>query len=164
MNVGKEETGPPRSWYVKAGLIDLYGPTTGCPGCRTKRDSSKRAQAHNAECRARIWTKLLGDPSRRDIVEKEEARMDRHFEKAMRREIEKNKELKESERMHEEYLEETKDRIKRARITGDPTPAAAVIIINGGIFIIIILITSGTDLWFQNPARTRSTPNPTSTQ
>ena len=90
---------PPRSWYIREALTNKYGPTPGCPGCRAKRDRTK-AQTHSQACRTRIWGCVAAEPGETARLEREEARISRHVDRAMRRALENSEELKEQERIH----------------------------------------------------------------
>ena len=97
----------PRSWYVKSSLSEKYRHISGCPGCRAKRDRLRK-QTHSAECRRRIWAKVEAEPSEIARKEREEARMARHADEAIRREVENNEELRERERIHQQEIEQIK--------------------------------------------------------
>ena len=58
----------PRSMYITSDLIQQYGPTAGCPKCRSvaRRDSISQTLPHSRACRERVEGLVGHDPLSRD--------------------------------------------------------------------------------------------------
>ena len=85
INIPRAE-GPPKSFYITTRALEKYGHTPGCVGCDYKKNGGVQ-RAHNRECRDRIWKEMNSDPDEEGAVDKEQKRQDRHFEKAVRKEM-----------------------------------------------------------------------------
>ncbi len=85
-------------------MVKELGPTEGCPACTVGKSSP--GIPHNDECRIRMGSELGKSQAGRDRLEREQNREDKHFEKAMKREVEKDPELRESEAKRRRSFEE----------------------------------------------------------
>ena len=92
--------------YVTKRLVDKYGKTKGCGGSY----GGGRAP-HSRECRERIKAMLKEDPEGKEIMEREEQRYERHFQRALHRGIDANPEL----RKQQDELDRQLGEIKRGR-------------------------------------------------
>ena len=76
--------------------MDEHGFSPDCPGCSAKLKRGAQ-RAHTDACRQRIWDLVSKSGEGQEQIERERARMDRHFQDIVARDIAKNQELAEEE-------------------------------------------------------------------
>ena len=71
----------PRSMYITSDLIRQYGPTAGCPKCRSvaRGHSTNQTLPHSRACRERIEGLVGNEPSSRDRFNRAEERKTRYL-------------------------------------------------------------------------------------
>ena len=64
----------PRDFKITRNIVDRYGATDGCPGCRhTMRPNTPR-RVHNGECRRRMEENMKEDPTARAKIDERDVR------------------------------------------------------------------------------------------
>ena len=53
----------PRDFRITQNMVEKFGPTDNCPGCRHALDPDTPRRVHNRECRKRMEGKMRDDPS-----------------------------------------------------------------------------------------------------
>ena len=102
-----------RKMYVKKKDVEKYGRTPGCPGCSGR-------GTHNDKCRETIKKAMEQDEQGRDRLRQELDRTDRHFERAVQKQIETDPVLKEEVGQHEAEVEASRKRHLEGGEVGAP--------------------------------------------
>ena len=68
-----------RRMKVSTEMLEKCGYTEGCEGCRRKRAGMKEARPHSEACRGRITKALEGDEEGRELLRKDNERLDRRL-------------------------------------------------------------------------------------
>ena len=89
------ETGKVRRMMITPAMLDKYGYTEGCDGCRTKRAGLKERRGHTEECRARIEAAMAEDSEDKGRWERNKERLDRRMAEHLEK---KEEEIKKQER------------------------------------------------------------------
>ena len=110
-----------RKMYVSKALVQKYGATQGCPGCRNV-VAGKKAIAHSDSCRARIRQEMSKDETGREALIREEDRQEEQFAKEIQKQVEQDDELMGEIQQHEAEV----DRIaKETSVAADPSASGS---------------------------------------
>lgn len=71
--------------YVTSGMIQTYGKTDGCPGCRAI--GTGRTTTHSEICRNRLKGEFSRSEEGRAVLEKNQERVDDHLHRALNKDI-----------------------------------------------------------------------------
>lgn len=89
---------------IRVPMLEKYGYTDGCPGCRDVK-AGKKYYVHNDECRRTLREKMARDLEGQQRLLKEDQRQQKHLEKAIERVIEEQPEIAQAQKDHEMELE-----------------------------------------------------------
>ena len=79
-------------WYITKHMVRDYGATPDCPGCESR--GKKSGGSHSWAYRQRVEEDMARDGKGRSTPANEQLRQDKHFERAIQKELEDNSELK----------------------------------------------------------------------
>ena len=106
-----KKEGAPRRMMITGTMLEKYGYTDGCEGCRRRHAGVGERATHNEECRNSLWEKMEETEEGRRRKEREEERINRRVE-------EMSMEIMARKRDHEAADEEEDEERKKRKSEG----------------------------------------------